>query len=474
MQDVGYQQVKTNTYRLSRTPEMRADAQFYANKFLLPSVGRDRSLLQLKQTTELPHLISPVLGMPDMHEGYGIPVGGIMVSEKIVSAGCVGMDINCGVRLLRTGIDYSDRVFDERGLKELVNFIERAIPVGLGGEYKSEHPGIDLNQTIIHGAQYVVDKGYGTQDDLVHCEEEGKIEGADPDRLSKRSLSRARKQVGTLGSGNHFLEIQRVVEIYDQDVASIFGLSQDLICFMIHSGSRALGHQTCLDYTQKFAESSSKGRKELVPVRNLASALVDSEAGNNYLAAMHGAINFAFANRQMMTHKFRQVFNEYSKKRNLNPKIEVVYDVAHNSAKWEMHAGRRVLVHRKGATRALPPDHKDNPKVYLKTGHPAFVPGSMGTPSFVLVGTEKASETYFSVNHGAGRAMSRKEAKRTFSQKDFESQMKGIVFNKPFHLIADEAPLAYKDVSQVISTLEEIGITRRVAKLEPLAVVKGD
>lgn len=474
MDQIGYENIKPNTYRLARTTEMKVDAVFYANEYLLPDVTRDLSLRQLQQTAELPHLISPVLGMPDMHQGYGIPVGGIMVSDTVVSAGCVGMDINCGVRLLATGVSFNDRDFDQRGLKELVSLIEKSIPVGLGSEHKRNYYGFDLSQTVVDGAQYIVSKGYGTEEDLVHCEEDGKIKGSDPQKLSGKSLSRARKQIGTLGSGNHFLELQRVTEIYDEDIAQTFGLNKNLLCFMIHSGSRALGHQTCLDYTAKFLEVNQKDSPELVPVKNLASAFIESSVGKDYLAAMHGAINFAFANRQMMTHQFRTVFMDYCMKRNLTADVKVVYDVAHNSAKWEKHNSKKVLVHRKGATRALPPNHPDNPKVYLATGHPAFVPGSMGTPSYVLVGTEKAAETFFSVNHGAGRAMSRKEAKKKFSKSDFESQMQAVVFNKPFHLIADESPLAYKDVNQVIKTLEDIGITKRIAKLEPLAVVKGD
>lgn len=474
MNQVEFEKIGINRYKLARSSKMKTDAEFYANEKLIPFVTRDRSLAQLQQTAELPFLLTPVLGMPDMHEGYGIPVGGVMASEKIVSAGCVGMDINCGVRLLRTNLVYDERLFDQRGLSEIVKVIETAIPVGLGGKYKQQHQGINLESTIIDGARHIVEQGYGTYDDLVHCEENGRIEGADPGVLSQRSRERAGKQIGTLGSGNHFLELQKVSKILDETSAQALGLFENQICFMIHSGSRALGHQTCLDYTRRFFEANKKQNPELVPTHNLASALVDSAAGSAYLAAMNGAINFAFANRQMMTQQFRIVFKKYLKKRGVKVKVEVVYDVAHNSAKWEEHRRRKVLVHRKGATRALPPNHNDNPPAYRKTGHPAFVPGSMGTPSYVLVATEKAAETYYSVNHGAGRAMSRRQAKQSISKEDFKKQMEGIVFNKPYKVIADEAPLAYKDVEQVIDTLEEIGITKRVVKLVPLAVVKGD
>lgn len=469
-----YSKVSTNKYKLEKTPEMQVDAVFYANEKILPLVTRDNSLLQLQQTAELPHLLSPVLGMPDMHEGYGIPVGGIMASEKIVSAGCVGMDINCGVRLLNCGIEFDDRLFDERGLRELVHLVEEVIPMGLGGTRRKKPEGFSLKLAIKDGVKHIVQLGYGTETDIIHCEEEGSIEGADPEKISQRARDRAQRQIGTLGSGNHFLELQRVVKIYDEKIAGIFGLRQDMVCFMIHSGSRALGHQTCIDCTNKFVKANENSHPDLVPVKNLASSLVSSKVGRDYLAAMNGCINFAFANRQMMTHQFRSVFENYMSKRGRKVKVELIYDVAHNSAKWEIHNGVKVLVHRKGATRALPPEHPENPTLYEKTGHPAFVPGSMGTASYVLVGTEKADETYYSVNHGAGRAMSRTEAKRTIKREDFDKQMKGIVFNKPYRVVVDEAPSAYKNVEEVIDTLEEIGITKKVAKLVPLAVMKGD
>ncbi|MBI4035228.1 MAG: RtcB family protein [Candidatus Chisholmbacteria bacterium] len=450
---------------------MKAEAVFYASEKLLPLLTRDQSLKQLQQTAELPYLMSPVLGMPDMHEGYGIPVGGIMASSKIVSAGCVGMDINCGVRLLKTGVKYEPRVFDERGRRELVKVIEAVIPIGLGGEYRREHPGLDLEKVIVDGARYLVEVGYGKPADLEVCEEEGAISGANPDKISRRAVERAKKQIGTLGSGNHFLELQRVTEIFDEKIAAVFGLEKDLMCLMIHSGSRALGHQTCIDYVERFYREN---RGELAPTHDLASALVDSQVGQDYIAAMQGAINFAFANRQMMTHQFRKTFEDFAKKRRVKADVQVVYDVAHNSAKLEEHRGEKVWVHRKGATRALPPGHPENPPVYQQTGHPALVPGSMGTGSYVLVGTGAAAETYFSVNHGAGRAMSRKEAKQTISKQNFLNQVGGVVVNQPYQKVVDEAPQAYKNVDEVIETLVEIGITRKVAKLEPLAVIKGD
>lgn len=471
---VNYKKIGKNRYQLERTPQMKVDAIFYANDKILPLITRDRSLEQLQQTAELPHLESPVLGMPDMHEGYGIPVGGVMVSNKLVSAGCVGMDINCGVRLLKCGVDFDKKIFDERGLREVVGLIEKVIPMGLGRRRRERLKGISFEKTIIDGARHLVDEGYGEEDDLIYTEEQGRINGANPDKFSKRAKSRAKRQIGTLGSGNHFLELQRVDKIYDEKASKTFGLHKGLICFMIHSGSRALGHQSCIDFTNRFFEENEDRHPELVPTKNLASALVVSDEGRDYLSVMNGAINFAFANRQMMTYQFREVFTKYMSKKGIDVKVQVIYGIAHNSAKWEDHRSKKVLVHRKGATRALPPGHVDNPPAYKDIGHPVFVPGSMGTASYVLIGTEKAAETYFSVNHGAGRAMSRTEARRTISKKDFEKQMEGIVFNKPYRIVADEAPAAYKVVEEVVDTLEEIGITKRVAKLKPLAVLKGD
>ena len=471
---IPFTKIGPNRYQLERTPEMRVDAVFYANDKLLHLLTRDRSLQQLAQTAELPELLSPVLGMPDMHEGYGIPVGGIIAAKNIISAGCVGMDINCGVRLLRTNLSFDPKLFDDRTLKEIITLIERAIPVGLGGQYKTQHQGINLDKIITDGAGHLVDIGYGNPEDLIHCEEEGAITNADPEKISQRAKDRARKQVGTLGSGNHFLELQRLTKVFDKNAAKTFGLYEDQICFMIHSGSRALGHQTCIDSVNRFHYANKHQHPELVPNHELASAYIDSPEGKDYLKAMAGCINFAFANRHMITVAFRQTMKDYWKKRGIKVKVEVVYDVAHNSAKWETHHGQKVLIHRKGATRALPPGHPDNPKTYIDTGHPAFIPGSMGTASFVLVGTEAANETYYSVNHGAGRTMSRKQAKQTISKEAFLKKMGSVIFNKPFQAIADEAPAAYKDVNEVITTLEEIGITKRVAQLSPLAVIKGD
>ena len=473
MSDVAFEKIDVNAYRLKRLPGMQADAVFYAKEEMLPQVTKDRSLLQLMQTAMLPRLLSPVVAMPDMHEGYGIPVGGIMVGDGLVSAGCVGMDINCGVRLLTTGLEYDPKIFSREVLLELVLILERAIPIGLGGEYTSEHSHLALDKIVFDGVKHLASAGYATDEDIEHTEEEGRITGAAVIALSDRALKRARLQLGTLGSGNHFMELERVSHIFEPEIAKTFGLHENQLCFMIHSGSRALGHKTCLDYVGKFFPKEHEWGIE-VPNRELASLPVETKEGADYLSAMHGAINFAFANRQMMTHKFRSMFTGFMKSKGIAADVRLVYDVAHNSAKWEMHRDKRVLVHRKGATRALPAGHPDNPKQFARTGHPAFVPGNMATGSYVLVGTPEAVKTYYSVNHGAGRAMSRTEAKQTISKQEFEKEMGEVVYNKPFRVISDEAPAAYKDLDLVIRTLEEAGITKRVARLVPLAVIKGD
>jgi len=473
MSEISFERIDVNAYQLAHISGMKADAVFYVKEEMLPQVTKDRSLSQLAQTAMLPRLVSPVVAMPDMHEGYGIPVGGIMVGDGLVSAGCVGMDINCGVRLLTTGVEYNPKIFTRALLFDLIRLLERAIPIGLGGEYKTEHPKLSLGKVVLEGSKQLAVSGYATDCDIEHTEEEGCIQGASVSALSDRALQRARRELGTLGSGNHFMELERVTQIFEPEIAETFGLIQNQLCFMIHSGSRALGHQTCLDYVGRFFRKEKEFGIE-VPNRELASLPVESDEGSQYLSAMNGAINFAFANRQMMTDKFRSVFTTLMKAKGIAADVRLVYDVAHNSAKWEIHRGKRVLVHRKGATRALPAGHADNPRRYAKTGHPAFVPGNMATGSYVLVGTPDAVKTYYSVNHGAGRAMSRTEAKKTISQQEFEKEMGEVIYNKPFRVISDEAPAAYKDLDLVIRTLEEAGVTRRIARLEPLMVVKGD
>lgn len=468
--EIRLKKIGVNRWQIERLPGMKAEAVVYAKEELLEKVKEDRSLEQLAQSASLPKVISPVVAMPDVHEGFGLPIGGVMATDGLVSSGAVGMDINCGVRFLTSQMEYNPKTFSPETFRTLIRAIEKVIPVGLGRR-RREKPPVPFSRVITEGAAGLIQAGFGQPEDAESIEENGKLFGANPKDLSHVATRRAEKQLGTLGSGNHFIEFQALEKVFDQDLARKWGLFENQICLMIHTGSRALGHQTCLDYTKRFAQEESKyGIK--APVRNLASLPVDSPTGSAYLSAMAGAVNFAFANRQFITYFVRRVFERFFKTD--KAKLRLIYDVAHNIAKWEKHQGRKVLVHRKGATRALPANHEQNPKHYLDTGHPAIVPGSMGAPSFVLVGLPGAEETYFSVNHGAGRAMSRREAKRTIRKEEFVKQMGEIVYNRPFHVISDEAPQAYKDISLVVETLVEAEIAKKVCRLRPLAVIKGD
>lgn len=460
-----------NRWQLEKLPGMKAEVIIYAKGALLDKLKEDRCLEQLVQSASLPKVISPVVAMPDIHEGFGLPIGGIMATDGLVSSGAVGMDINCGVRLLISQIKYDQKIFSPQFLRLLINKIEKEIPVGLGGKHRQLALNIPFKEIVTGGAQVLVKNGLGEGKDIESIEENGRLEGASLANLSSTAIHRAEKELGTLGSGNHFIEIQVLEKIFDQNLAKKWGLFEGQICTMVHTGSRALGHQTCLDYTKKFSQEESKyGIK--APVYNLASLPAESPTGRAYLSAMAGCVNFAFANRQLITHFVRQVFSEILTTH--NPQLTLLYDVAHNIAKWELHHGKKVLVHRKGATRALPAGHPQNPRHYLETGHPAIVPGSMGTPSYIMVGQPNARETFYSINHGAGRAMSRHQAKRIIKKEDFEKKMADIIYNKPFQVISDEAPQAYKDINLVIETLVEANIAKIVARLRPLAVIKGD
>lgn len=464
---VSFRKIGVNKYQLEKLPGMKAEVVFYANEKILGSVTKDLSLQQLAEAAMLPDVISPVIGMPDVHQGFGLPIGGVMATNNLISVGAVGMDINCGVRLLTSNITYDPKIFTRQFLHTLINQIERFIPIGLGGRRK-EKITLDLRKIAEQGVEYLVKEGYAPKDDLESIEENGRLGNARFEALTERAKTRALKQVGTLGSGNHFIEIQKVEEVFDEKLANYFNLLKNHVCVMIHSGSRAMGHQTCLDYTNLFWKIRTKYGIE-IPIKGLAALSLTTPEAQNYFSAMASSVNFAFCNRAVMAYYVRQVF-----KKHFGQELKLLYDIAHNIAKWEIHRGKKVLVHRKGATRALPGGHPQNPKKYRQTGHPAIVPGSMGTASYVMVGLAKNEETFDSINHGAGRLMSRHQAKRQISKEQFETSMQNIVYNKPFYVIADEAPGAYKDIVEVIDTLVEAGLTKKVAKLVPLAVIKGD
>jgi tRNA-splicing ligase RtcB len=339
--------------------------------------------------------------------------------------------------------------------------------MGLGERHHKSAISFDLKELVNKGVSYLMKKGYATQQDVDHTEEYGCLEGANFSKLSDTAIRRADKQLGTLGFGNHFIDIQIIEEIFDEALAKQWGLFQGQVCVMIHSGSRALGHQTCNDYLRIFTQVAPRYGVTF-PNRELASLPLTTQEAQDYFAAMKACVNFAFCNRQMMTYSVRQVF-----KKLFSEDLFLLYDVAHNIGKWEEHHGEKVLVHRKGATRALPAGHPNNPKSYQDTGHPAIVPGSMGTASYVLVGLPKNAETYHSVNHGAGRRMSRTQAKRTIDQKEFDQVMAGIVTNNTLTRVRDEAPMVYKDIDDVVETLTEIDLTKKVVKLRPIAVLNG-
>ena len=473
MSQIELEKIGVNKYQIKKIPGMRVEALVYLKPEMVQQLKTDLSLNQLAEAAMLPQVVSPVIGMPDIHEGFGLPIGGIMVTTGLISAGAVGMDINCGVRLVSTNLNYNDRTFSPEALRTLIHKISREIPIGLGGGRRSLPPKITLEGVVLGGAEFVVNQGYGTPEDLQSTEEGGKLEGARLEVLTPKALGRAEREIGTLGSGNHFIEIQKIVEVYDQEVASQWGLSLNQICFMVHCGSRALGHQTCTDYTDILWNARTKYAID-IPRQGLAGLPIETPEGQNYFAAMVGSVNFAFANRQLIMFELENIFRQFW---GSQVEFHLIYDVAHNIAKWESFASaqdKSLLIHRKGATRALPPGHPKNPPKYMATGHPAIIPGSMGTASYVVVGTQKAAETFFSVNHGAGRLMSRKQAFSTISQQQFENSMEGIVYNLPYQKIADEAPAAYKNINDVVDTLVEAGLTRKIIKLLPLAVVKGD
>ncbi|ERM91290.1 hypothetical protein O163_11155 [Caldanaerobacter subterraneus subsp. yonseiensis KB-1] len=471
----GYTLVKDgiNKWRIPKFGKMRVDAVVYVNDSLKELLRDDQSLRQLVNAASLPGVVEPVIGMPDIHEGFGLPIGGVMAIEEkgVISAGAVGYDINCGVRLVRSDLEAD--YFTKDILYKLIERIEHYVPTGIGK--KGKHKGITrviFDDVVHNGVEAVIKAGFGKKSDLEYIEEGGKLEGADISAVSEEAQERGEEQLGTLGGGNHFIEIQKVEEILEENLAEKFGLFKGQLAVMIHTGSRGFGHQIATDYTKILWEAAKKYGIE-VPEKGLAAAPIKSKEGQNYYKAMAAAVNFAFSNRQIIMFDVIRAFEDVLKKSEESMGFKLVYDVAHNIAKWEVHGGKRVLVHRKGATRALPAGHPQNPPSYNDTGHPALIPGSMGTGSYVVVGTEKAAETFYSVNHGAGRRLSRNQAKK-ISKEEFERSMGDVVYNvRSYKDIVDESPLAYKDVEAVVSVLEERGITIPVAKLIPLAVVKG-
>ena len=457
---------------------MRVPARVYINEEMLDEMTSDRSLQQLANTATLPGIVGYALAMPDIHEGYGFPIGGVVATELphgIISPGGVGYDINCGVRMLTSDLSYKEV---EPQLDDLAAEIMRAIPSGTGRGGRLKLTQQEMDQMLREGAGWCVRKKLGVPEDLEVLEEKGSLDWADTAYVSDRAKSRGRDQLGTLGSGNHFLEVQRVDEIFDQEAANAFGLFTDQIVIAIHCGSRGFGHQVCTDHVKIMLSKLAEYGIEL-PDRELACAPADSQEGERYLAAMAAAANFAWANRQVITHHVRI---EWEKLFGADHPLKTMYDVCHNIAKKESHTvdgkKKELLVHRKGATRAFGPGREEVPEQYRKVGQPVMIPGTMGTASYVLKGTKEAMEqTFGSACHGAGRRMSRHAAKRQVAgdvvRKDLEEQ--GIVVKCYSNRgLAEEAPMAYKDVDEVVKVTEEAGLALRVARLRPAAVIKGE
>ncbi|KKQ23427.1 MAG: hypothetical protein US36_C0001G0036 [Candidatus Wolfebacteria bacterium GW2011_GWC1_37_10] len=489
--------------------DMRVPARIYASEKMLESVFKDKSLEQLVNLTTLPGIEKYALVMPDVHEGYGSPIGGVFATRAsdplrqgsseasgIISPGAVGYDINCGVRLLKSDVS-ADEI--KNRLDDLATEIQRNVPSGLGRGRKIKLSVNELDKILENGAQELIKQGYGKKEDMENCEANGRLEWADANEVSDTAKNRGRDQVGTLGSGNHFLEIQKVEEIFDENAAKIFGLFKNQAVVMIHTGSRGLGHQIATDYIRLMLQVMPKYNIHL-PDKELACAPFNSPEGQKFFKAMACGANFAWANRQMITHYIRESWKKVFLNEN-NENLEVLYDVAHNIAKLE----DGLLVHRKGATRAFPPSagrseptarqsppsagrseptarqsppsHPEIPKKYKEIGQPVIIPGSMGTASYILHGTEKGKEAFYSSCHGAGRTMSRHQALKTLKGQEIIKNLENkniIVKCYSMRGIAEEAPQAYKDIDEVVEIVHQANLSKKVARLVPLAVIKGE
>lgn len=460
--------------------DMRVPVRVFATRELLEDALGDLSIEQAVNATTLPGVVGAVVVMPDMHQGYGFPIGGVAATrypDGVISPGSIGYDINCGVRLLGSFISYEEA---EPHLSELATSLDRHCPSGVGNKGAINLTMEELDQVCRMGARWALKRGMATEQDVRRTEEGGMIEGADPKEISQRAKERGRAQLGTLGSGNHFLEVDVVEQVFDREAADAMGLQEGMLCVAIHCGSRGFGHQICTDYVQSFQGAVKRYGIQL-PDRELVCAPMDSPEGKSYLAAMRSAANYAFANRQLLAHQARQAFEEVFAGKFKNWHLHQVYDIAHNIGKVETHQidGKqmKVCVHRKGATRAFGPGSPGLPQEYSVVGQPVLVPGSMGTASWVLVGTEASMlRSFGSSCHGAGRMLSRSQAKKRVRGDALkkELQSEGIhVRAGSLGGLAEEAPEAYKDVDRVVNTVSGAGIARKVARLKPVAVVKG-
>lgn len=459
---------------------MRVPGIIYSDEQMIKDIRNDKAPEQVANVAFLPGIVKYSLGMPDLHWGYGFAIGGVAATDVdaggVISPGGVGFDINCGVRLMKTNFKQNDV---KPRLKDLVYALFNEVPAGVGSKGEIRVNEKEERQLLVEGAAWVVKKGYGKNEDLEYTEERGAIKGANPDFVSNRAYERGKKQSGTLGSGNHFLEVQEIDQIYDEETAGIFGLETGQITVMIHSGSRGLGYQVCDDYSKGMIKCLEKYGIN-VPDRQLACAPVNSKEAQDYLGAMRCAANYAWANRQCLMFLTRRVFEKFF---NIGPKdlgMDLIYDVAHNIAKIEKYMidgkEKTLCVHRKGATRAFPPGHPDLPVKYKKIGQPVIIPGDMGRNSYLLVGTKEAEETFYSTCHGAGRVLSRTAAiKMGFGRSiSGELEKKGIIVKSTGReTLAEEMPQAYKDVNEVVNIVHNAGISKRVCRMRPLGVIKG-
>jgi len=465
---------------LSFRNDMRVPVRLFATRQLLEQIINDRSLEQAINAATLPGLVGHVIVMPDMHQGYGFPIGGVAATEYphgVISPGAIGYDINCGVRLLASSIEFESARGD---LDRLATLLNQCCPSGVGKKGVLKLNEKELDQVLEDGSRWALKNSYATEADVRRTEEYGSLDGADSDQVSSRAKARGREQIGSLGAGNHFIEVDVVDQIFHEEAANTMGIYSGCLVLQIHCGSRGLGHQVCTDYVQSFQSAVRKYGIDL-PDRELVCAPMDSPEGKAYMAAMRAAANFAFANRQLLAHAARGAFEETFASKTGSWHLHQVYDIAHNMGKLETHEieGRQVevCVHRKGATRAFGPGSPGLPSEYRKIGQPVIIPGSMGTASWVLVGTEDSmSRSFGSSCHGAGRVMSRSKAKREVRGEALkrELEMHGIqVRAGSLPGLAEEAPSAYKDVDMVVETVSEAGIARKVARLKPVAVIKG-
>jgi len=472
---VEIKKIRKNSYKIEKTGKMNVPVIIYASQKLLEKMKLDSSLEQAQNMASLPGVLKQVIVLPDAHEGYGACIGGVAahdLKEGVISPGEIGFDVNCGIRLLRTNLKKGD-IYPK--VKELLDEISRCVPAGVGRSNISISQK-ELDKVLEEGAWWAVRNGYGTKEDLEFCEENGKMKSADSSLVSTDAKKRGHNQLGTLGSGNHFLEIQYVDKIFDEETAKAFGLEEGQVTVIIHCGSRGLGHQVCSDYLREMEKAFPEIVAKL-PDRDLIYAPASHYLSKRYFAAMSAAANFAWCNRHVIGHQTRNAFLSIFKE----AKLETVYDLAHNICKLEEHKidgeMRKVYMHRKGATRSFGPGNEEIPKKYKKVGQPILLPGSMGTASYVLVGTNESEDISFSSTaHGAGRAMSRHEALRRYNAEDLRKELEAkkiYIKSASKRGIAEEAPGAYKDIEQVVGVSDDLGIGKKVARLRPIGVVKG-